>query len=167
MSEEFEWEALLPADLDSVNKIADCVHTTLQERPEVFEEKLILYPKGCRKLVSGKHAVGYGISHPWTLYSIPPLDTFLKALPPKPECLYIHDVVVLPDARGHGAAARYVDYIKSLAREAGILSLALVSVYGTDVLWSRFGFRVIVTPDLSAKLISYGASAGYMVCDLR
>ncbi len=167
MSDAFEWLALLPVDLDSVNRIADCVHTTLPERPEVFEEKVILYPRGCRKFVSGDHVVGYGISHPWTLYSIPPLDTFLRTLPPEPECLYIHDVAVLPEARGRGAAARYVDYIKRLAEESAIWSLALVSVYGTDVLWSRFGFRVIVDSDLNDKLASYGASARYMVCDLR
>jgi N-acetylglutamate synthase-like GNAT family acetyltransferase len=118
-------------------------------------------------LVSGDHIVGYGISHPWTLYSIPPLDTFLATLPANPECLYIHDVVVLPEARGRGAAARYVDYIKWLAGESAIRSLALVSVYGTDALWSRFGFRVIVSSNLKNSLTSYGASARYMMCDLR
>jgi len=167
MCDDSEWLPLLPADLDSVNRIADSVHTTLPERPEVFEEKVTLYPRGCRKFVSGDHIVGYGISHPWTLYSIPPLDKFLKTLPLNPACLYIHDVVVLPGARGRGAAARYVDYIKRLARESAIWSLALVSVYGTDMLWSRFGFRVIANSDLDEKLTSYGASARYMVCDLK
>lgn len=42
-------------------------------------------------------------------------------------------------------------------------SLALVSVYGTDVLWSRFGFQVVHNPELNGKLASYGTTAKYMV----
>jgi N-acetylglutamate synthase-like GNAT family acetyltransferase len=98
------------------------------------------------------------------LNSIPPLDEFLKALPEHAECLYLHDIVILPKARGGGAAARYVEYIKNLAAGMGIKSLALVSVYGTDVMWSRFGFQAIHSPDLSAKLASYGGTAKYMIC---
>jgi len=101
------------------------------------------------------------------LNSIPPLDEFLKSLPKEPECLYLHDIVVAPEARGLGAAARYVDYIKQLAHEISIKSLALVSVYGTDVLWSRFGFRAVLNSSLSRKLGSYGATAKYMLCDLK
>jgi hypothetical protein len=73
-------------------------------------------------------------------------------------------VVVLRSARGHGAAARYVDYIKHLALEMGTPSLALVSVCNTDVLWARFRFRVTESPELTAKLASYGSTAKYMVC---
>jgi N-acetylglutamate synthase-like GNAT family acetyltransferase len=111
--------------------------------------------------------VGYGISHPWTLNSIPPLDDFLVMLPHNPECLYIHDVVVMPEARGHGAATNYVDYIKGLAVQIGIDSLALVSVYGTDVLWGRFGFKAVQNAQLSRKLESYGATAKYMIWNLK
>ncbi|MEN6532399.1 MAG: GNAT family N-acetyltransferase [Bryobacteraceae bacterium] len=160
-----DWHPLLIADLDRVNRIADLVHTTLPERPEVFEEKLRLFPSGCRKLISGEIIVGYGISHPWMLFSIPPLDDFLQHLPDKAQCLYIHDVVILPAARGHGAAGHYVDYVKGVARKMGIPALALVSVYGTDRLWSRFGFTVVQDAALDAKLKSYGGTAKYMLCE--
>lgn len=160
-----DWRLLLLPDLNAVSRIADRIHTSLPERSEVFEEKVKLFPNGCRKLVSGGDIVGYGISHPWMLYSIPPLDEFLKSLPPKPECLYIHDVVVLPEARGNHAASRYIDYIKHLAATMNISALALVSVYGTDALWRRFGFRIVGNPDLDRKLVSYGATAKYMICE--
>jgi hypothetical protein len=162
---QFQWKPLQVSDLDCLNKIADQIHATLPERPEVFEEKVRLFPAGCRKLVSATHLVGYGISHPWLLYSIPPLDAFLKALPESPQCLYIHDVVVLPVARGHNAAGQYVRYVKELAGDLNISSLALVSVYGTDVLWRRFGFHIVRTPDLDLRLASYGSSAKYMICE--
>jgi ribosomal protein S18 acetylase RimI-like enzyme len=143
------------------------IHTSLPEKPEVFAEKFRLFPDGCQKLVSENKMVGYGISHPWVLSSIPPLDEFLVLLPQNPECIYIHDVVVLPEARGNNAAQRYVDHIKRLAAKMSILSLALVSVYGTDALWNRFGFRAIQDDGLKRKLISYGVTAKYMICNLN
>ena len=161
------WQPLLLSDMDLVNEIADGVHTGLPERPEVFAEKVKLFPAGCRKLILDNQIVGYGISHPWRLGSIPPLDEFLESLPPAPGCLYIHDVVVIPAARGCGAAAQYVDYIHGLAVEMGIRALALVSVYGTDVLWGRFGFQTILHDGLIHKLASYGATAKYMVKELH
>ena len=156
------WQPLLLSDMDVVNEIADGIHTGLPERSEVFVEKVSLFPKGCRKLVLDNKVVGYGISHPWMLGSIPPLDDFLKILPLAPGCLYIHDVVVLPVARGCGAAAHYVDYIHGLAVEMGIRALALVSVYGTDLLWGRFGFQTVRDDGLTRKLASYGSTAKYM-----
>ncbi|NTU74261.1 GNAT family N-acetyltransferase [Candidatus Roizmanbacteria bacterium] len=166
MSDKLEWLPFQASDLEDVNKIADRIHTSLPERPEVFEEKVMLFPQGCRKLVLNHKIVGYGITHPWVLYSIPPLDDFLRALPEPPQCLYIHDVVVLPEARGHRAAELYVDYIKLLAKKMAISSLALVSVYGTDVLWCRYGFQVSKDSIIANKLASYGESAKYMVCNL-
>lgn len=159
-----DWRPLWIDDLDCVNQIADSIHTTLPERPEVFEEKLRLFPQGCRKLVAGRTIVGYGISHPWMLHSIPPLDAFLGRLPAASQCIYIHDVAVLPAARGHGAAAEYVGCIRRLARQMKIAALALVSVYGTDRLWSRLGFEVVHDASVEGQLLSYGQSAKYMIC---
>ena len=158
-----DWRPLLTGDMEFVNRIAASVHTALPERAEVFEEKVRLFPQGCRKLVSEGLIVGYGISHPWTLFSIPPLDTCLQRLPDPPQCLYIHDVVVLPAARGQGAAQQYMDYIKVLAREMGISSHALVAVYGTCHLWSRCGFKIVEDASLDRQLQSYGDSAKYMI----
>ncbi|HZR75129.1 GNAT family N-acetyltransferase [Bradyrhizobium sp.] len=164
---ELHWRKANSSDLQRINEIADRIHTGLPERPEVFEEKVRLCPEACLVLLAGDEIVGYGISHPWKLHQIPPLDTFLENLPPNPDCIYVHDVVVLPEFRGKLAVGMYIEVIAQLAKAMNIGSLALVSVYDTDPLWSRFGFRV-VPPDttLSAKLQSYGETAKYMICDL-
>jgi GNAT superfamily N-acetyltransferase len=156
-----KWEPMTHADLDSINRIADAVHVSLPEKPEVFAEKLNLFPRGCCKLVSNGHIVGYGISHPWMLYSIPLLDAFLESIPIHPDCLYVHDCVVLPESRGRGCAGQYINLIKTLAIELGISNLACVSVYGTHCLWGRFGFVIDGTP---INLASYGTSPYYMTC---
>jgi N-acetylglutamate synthase-like GNAT family acetyltransferase len=69
--------------------------------------------------------------------------------------------------RGHKAADRYMDYIKQLAKKMSINFLALVSLYGTDIFWNRFGFEIFSNNDLGLKLASYGETAKYMVCKLN
>ncbi len=160
------WTSLAEADIEQVQEIADQIHPTLPERSEVFAEKFRLFPQGCYKLMFGGRVAGYAVSHPWKLFSIPPLDEFLHALPEKPDCIYMHDVAVLPEARGHNAAGQFIDQISSLARQMEVGHLACVSVYGTDVLWARFGFQVIASDEVAPKLATYGASAKYMIADI-
>lgn len=159
------WRPAHASDLPAISAIAARVHPDLPERPEVFAEKMRLYPDGCLVLAAEDEIVGYGLSHPWMQHQIPPLDDFLEALPDAADCLYVHDVAVLPDRRG-GAARAYVAAIDDLARASRIATLALVSVYATWPLWDRLGFRA-VTADatLRAKLACYGEGAIYMLRD--
>jgi GNAT superfamily N-acetyltransferase len=150
-----------------MTEIAAWIHPDLPERPEVFAEKMRLFPEGCLVLCTGEAIVGYGIAHPWKLRRIPPLDGFLESLPSDADCFYVHDVAVLPAFRGGRTAEPYIQTIETLATSAGIGFLTLVSVYGTASLWERFGFRM-VTADvaLRTKLHSYGETAKYMIRDL-
>ncbi len=156
------WRPAAAADLAEVERIGNAIHVSLQERPEVFANKLALFPQGCFVLARNGSVAGYGIAHPWGLGTVPALDTCVAALPPSPACLYIHDVVVLPAARGQGATGVLVDVFEAVARQHGLPSLALVSVYGTYPFWERFGFQITAEPALADKLKSYGATARYM-----
>lgn len=157
------WRQAHETDIEAIVEIAARIHPDLAERPEVLFEKMRLYPDGCRVLVAGNEIAGYGLAHPWMQYEIPPLDGFLKRLPDAADCLYVHDVAVLPDFRG-GVARACVAEIEQLVRSSGIAMLALVSVYGTHVMWQRLGFHS-VAPDavLRDKLASYGVGATYML----
>lgn len=157
------WRPARISDLPAIGAIAARIHPELPERPEVFAEKMRLYPDGCRVLVAGDAIAGYGLSHPWKQHRIAPLDGFLERLPDDADCLYVHDVAVLPDFRG-GVARDYVATIEVLARASHITTLALVSVYATRPLWERLGFRpVTADAPLRAKLASYGENATYML----
>ena len=164
---ELCWRGAELTDVPNMQAIADRIHVDLPERPEVLVEKLRLFPQGVQVLCAGAQIVGYGLAHPWMLHRPPVLDAFLTELPGHADCLHIHDVAVLPDFRGRKALPSYMEAIAKLAHAMSISRLALVSVYDTDPLWARFGFRVVM-PDaaLSAKLRCYGATAKYMVCDL-
>ncbi|MGY8663077.1 GNAT family N-acetyltransferase [Bradyrhizobium sp. UFLA05-109] len=161
------WRRAGPSDLPAIIAIAAALHPNLPERADVLAEKMSLFPEGCRVLIAGDDVFGYGIAHPWTLHQIPPLDDFLQGLPPAPDCLYLHDVAVMPASRGSRIATSYIETLARLARTNGIEHLALVSVYDTSPFWGRHDFRVIA-PDaaLRVKLASYGDSARYMVRDL-
>ncbi|BBO11645.1 GNAT family N-acetyltransferase [Bradyrhizobium ottawaense] len=160
------WRPAHASDLPAISAIATQIHPALPESPEVLAEKMRLYPDGCRVLVAGDEIAGYGLAHPWKQYRIPPLDGLLARLPDDADCLYVHDVAVLPDFRG-GVVRPYVADVEQLARASGIATLALVSVYATRPLWQRLGFRP-VTADaaLRAKLASYGEGSTYMLRDL-
>ena len=157
------WRPAARSDLPAISAIAARIHPDLPERPEVFAEKMRLYPEGCRVLVADDDIVGYGLSHPWMQRGIPPLDTFLQELPDRTDCLYIHDVAVLPDFRG-GVTRAYLARLAELAGASGITTLALVSVYTTRPLWERLGFRAVAADAaLGAKLACYGEGATYML----
>jgi len=162
-----QWRQATADDLGAIDVIGNGIHLSLPERPEIFAEKLNLFSAGCRVLIHSGKIVGYGMSHPWHLNNIPPLDTFLKVLPPQPDCIFIHDVVVVPRARGHSAAEKFVEIVADVARERLIPALALVSVYDTHPLWMKCGFEIVQRADLAEKLQSYGATARYMVRNLR
>lgn len=156
----------MPADLDTVMAIQDVVHVLLPERREVFADKMRLFGEGCLVLAGPDRPLGYAIAHPWRIGEAPPLDTVLGALPEAPDCLFIHDVALLPEARGRGAAAALVRRMAGLARDLDLGRLALVSVYGTVPIWEACGFEVRSGMLSPGKLVSYGASARYMTAEI-
>ena len=160
---KLQWRPATTADLPTIKKLSDEMHSSLPERPEVFAEKLALFQRGCFVLTWYEAMVGYSFSYPWVLRNIPALDTLLGALPHSPECLFIHDVVIQNHARGYGAARVLVDLFVDIARQDGLSYLVLVSVYGTYPLWARFGFEIVSDPALCGSLKSYGDTSHYMI----
>jgi GNAT superfamily N-acetyltransferase len=157
------WRSAAAGDLIEIQRIADQIHPGLHERPEVFAERLRLFPEGCFVLTQNHKVMGYGLSHPWFLYNVPPLNQLLGSIPRSPECLLIHDVAVLPQARGRRSAAKLIEITANLSRKLGIPCMALVSVYNTRILWTRLGFEVVADGALIDKLKSYGQAACYMI----
>jgi N-acetylglutamate synthase-like GNAT family acetyltransferase len=83
------------------------------------------------------------------------------------DCLYVHDVAVLPEVRGHRSAERYAELMEECARKIGVGFLVLVSVYSTQRLWAQCGFEVANGSEFDMKLRSYGPTAKYMIRNLR
>jgi len=157
------WRPLADADANAVAAIAAQIHPSLPERTAVLAEKWRLFPPGCRTLVDGEGGTaGYTLAHPWTLTAPPALDQFLHRLPAAADCLFIHDVALLPEARGRGAAAQVIDHAVAVAVAHRLPALALIAAYGTERLWRRFGFVDVGGADLALKIAAYGAEARYL-----
>jgi len=150
------------ADLDAVAAIAASVHPAFPEDAAVFAERLKLYPAGCLMLDGDGGPVAYCLSHPWRAGDPPALNVRLCALPAQPSTYYVHDIALMPQARGSGAAAAVVARLVTLARAERLPTLSLVAVNGSGGFWRRHGFRAVADDMLAARLASYDATATYM-----
>jgi len=157
------WRPLSFFDLPAVETIAAAVHPGFFEAPDVFAERLRLYPAGSYLLDIGGEPSGYLIAHPWRLLTLPPLNSLLGALPTDPDTFYLHDLALLPSARGTGAARRIVQRQVVHARCEGFGCLSLVAVNRSEDFWRRQGFMPVEQPELREKLLSYETDARYMV----
>jgi GNAT superfamily N-acetyltransferase len=163
------WRAMVEADLDAVLGVADVVHPDYPEDRAVFAERLALFPAGCRLAEREGMALGYGVMHPGRLGVPPPLDAPLGTLPAAADCLYLHDIALLPETRGLGLGAAVLDYAHELAARGGFAWLALTSTPGARSYWDRAGFTPYDGggPALAAKLASYGDGMAYMTMPVR
>ncbi len=157
------WRGLTALDLPEVEAIAAKVHPDFPEDMVVFAERQRLYPDGARLLELDGVPAGYVLSHPWHLGALPALNALLGAIPEDADTFYLHDLALLPRARGTGAAAMIVGDMLRHARASGLPSASLVAVNGSLPFWYKHGFRAIKAPELEAKLGSYEAAARYMV----
>ena len=163
MRNAMHWRGLTALDLPDVEALAAAVHPAFPEELAVFAERQRLYPEGARLLELDGRSAGYVFSHPWRFGTLPPLNALLGAIPDDADTYYLHDLALLPAARGTGAAAMIVGDILRHARSAGLASISLVAVNGSVPFWYKHGFRPLEAPELADKLNSYEAAARLMV----
>ena len=130
-------------------------------------EKQRLFPEGCLVLASALTVAGYALSHPWICKDIPALNELLLRLPKNPDCLYLHDIALLPNARGHRASRRLVETLIKIAYREKLFSLALTSVYDTRGLWESYGFKPYKNTHIEHQINTYGPHAIYMIKSLQ
>lgn len=160
---QFVWRAMTANDLEAVHALGERVHPGYPERIEVFAERLRLYGDGCRVLEAGDAMAGYVISHPWHPMTPPKLDTLLVAMPTFPATFYIHDLALLPVARGSGAGARCVADLVAHTMAIGLADLSLVAVNASVPFWRRQGFDIVESRSINAALQSYDDAARFMI----
>jgi ribosomal protein S18 acetylase RimI-like enzyme len=160
------WRAMTEADLPALLAVAGIVHPNYPEDPAVFAERLRLCPTGCLVLEGGGRPIGYILSHPWHFAQPPALNSLLGALPDRPGTYYIHDIALLPEARGTGSVTPLVERLVADAEERGFPNISLVAVNNSAGMWTRYGFKIVIDPALETKLLSYDDDARFMVREL-
>lgn len=160
---DVSWRAMSGYDLGAVSAIAAKVHPGFFEADAVLAEKHALYRNGCYILEVAEKPAGYVLSHPWTLGALPALNRLVGALPEQPDTFYIHDLALLPVARGVGAAGQIVAALTKHAQAMAFPAMSLVAVNGSVPFWEKQGFVTENRPELTEKLAAYEDAARYMV----
>lgn len=84
-------------------------HPDRPEDEEVFQERLALYPGGCRVLQQDGQIVGYIICLPSLFGELVALTSLLTAVAENADVLYIYDISIDLRVRGQGAASEAVE----------------------------------------------------------
>ena len=165
MKVQARWRAVSPADIDAVHAVSRIVHPTLPETRSVFANRLDLYSRGMRVLDVDGAVSGYCVAHPWRRDVPLPLDSLIEQLPDAPDTYYVHDLALLPRARGQGFARPVIEHIRAEALNEGLPEISLIAVGGSAPFWERFGFREAKAE--RGKLAGYGVDAWFLTLALR
>jgi len=164
MAVRVHWRKMQTDDLAEICRIAVLCHPGFSEDAAVIAEKQRLSPDSCFVLENGGSVAGYLIAHPWIKGSAPALDEFLGRIPANADVLYLHDLALLPEARGGGNAARGAAVVSAFAVAAGYRAVALIAVNNSAPFWRRQGFKAVKpSPALAEKLETYSDDALYMM----
>lgn len=149
---------LVEADLPSIVDIQrECYRPELIEAPETFRRKIEQFGAGCFGLEREGRIGGYVFCQPWKDGEILPLDD-QGSIPSHCDCLYLHDLSVIPGWRGTGGAGALLAAVFGLARQLGYRRYGLVAVQSSEAFWRRQGFVPVREFEYAP-----GVSATYMV----
>lgn len=135
------WRPARAADAEAVAALAAAVLGPYGEDAAVYAERIALAPDGCLVLARGDEILGHFLSHPWPRGAVPEINAMLGAIPAGADGWYVHDVVIVPEARGGGFAAAALEAVAAAARARDISLLTLIAVGGADRFWRRLGFE--------------------------
>ena len=139
------WRQMTIEDISTVSSIAMDIWAAYGETPVIYENKFRTYPTGCYVYDDNNVIKGYVISHPSNLLYPPQLNTSL-ALDEEVNCLFIHDIVVLPECRGKGIAHQIIHHILASNPVVSLVACDDENVQTKDY-WLRYGFQVAETID--------------------
>ena len=135
-----QWRPMQASDVAAITAISDAVHGIYTEPAAVYAERLALYPEGSFVLEVDGQVSGFLVTHPWRGGTSPALGAMLGAIPADADTYYLHDIALLPAARGTGAGREGLALTIAAARAGGLAEVSLVAVNGADRFWAAQGF---------------------------
>jgi ribosomal protein S18 acetylase RimI-like enzyme len=158
---------MLMSDMDRVMLIqAACYGGDIPESRDSLSAKLAASPASCFVAVDRDDIVAYLIALPWVSQAPPSLNAPNCELPVDPDCGYLHDLSVLPSARGSGIASLLITHFFVYCRQLAMPKASLVAVQNSASFWRGFGFKPVeLDVALTQKLATYGHDAEFMICE--
>lgn len=158
---------LSAGDVDRLLHIQAITYGTgLQESRDVFARRLACAHQCSIGIASQRddRLLAYLVAC-WAAFGhVTPLHGDFDAPPEHGRVLYIHDIAVLPDLAGQGAAQRLIGATLAQARLQQVRQAALVAVQGSALFWQRLGFaeHTLTNATELGHLRSYGPGAVFM-----
>jgi ribosomal protein S18 acetylase RimI-like enzyme len=156
--------------LSDVIKVQKATFTEdLCEALDVFQNRIERFGQYYKVAIIDDSVVGYMICFPWTLGDTPINNEKFPENIPQPNCFYIHDITLLPQARGTGLAKAMIEESYKMARELGFSQVELVSVSQSGNYWDKVGFEAYadITEKKRASILKvYGEGARLMIKEI-
>lgn len=128
-----------------------CYPERYYEGQESFFSKMESNPSGCLVAENESGILGYAISFPY-LEGVPfPINQEYRAAEVEnPDCIYIHDVCVLPEFRKFGIASKFVRILTSKSGK-----YRLTAVENSEIFWAKMGFSKIKEVEYCGVIANY------------
>lgn len=144
-----------------------CYPALLLESEDVIRERLQRCAAQCWVAEDEIGVCAYLFGYLSRVGKVTPLDAIFTP-DADADCLYVHDLAVLPRKTGCRVGPALVEHNLQQAREHALPYSALVSVQNSSGFWERLGYQC--APSLDAQqqqnLDSYGIPALYMVKEI-
>ena len=160
---------IVPMTAAHINEVvqiqAEAFTPDLRETPEVFANRIARFGEFFRVAYLNGRMVGYVVAFPWKFGDAPVNNQEFPEELPEPDCFFIHDIALLPDARGSGVARALLEDAYQTALKLGFDAASLVAVSQSGNYWDRVGFvpNAHVTETKRAYILDiYGPGARLM-----
>lgn len=154
-------------DLEHVSEVQKKTFTRdLCETNEVFENRFETFGQYFHVAKSGQTLIGYMVAFPWKSGETPVNNQNFPETLPTPDCFYIHDITLLPEARGTGLARAMIEKACETGRSLGFVTISLVAVSQSGNYWDKNGFQenLEISLDKKNKIIAnYGEGSRLML----
>ncbi len=156
--------SLEATDLNQVMRIqAACYPAHFNEAAEIFAQRIADCGKSSWLALRDGQALAYLFSYPSLAGKVCPLGSEFSPVRAA-NCLYLHDMAVLPQAHGQGIASALLSNAMQYARRRDINQSALVAVQNSAPFWQKLGYQASypLDPAQQQNLLSYGEDAVYL-----
>ena len=119
-----------------------CFEEIYREEEFVYETLIDVFPQGALGAFCDDKLIGYIFFHPYYYQTAKPLNSALK-LTGDEDCMYLHEITVLPQYRSHGIPSRLIKEFYKVSEQYQMKYQSLVSVQNSIGFWEKKGFSVI------------------------
>jgi GNAT superfamily N-acetyltransferase len=153
-------------DIEDVSKVQKETFTQdLCELHSVLLNRFETFGQYFHVAKNGEELIGYMIAFPWKSGETPVNNQNFPKMIPTPDCFFIHDITLLPAARGTGLARSMIEKACETGRLLGFKTISLVAVAQSGNYWDKNNFLEYMDISIEKKnalIANYGKGSRLM-----